>query len=151
MDVSGYRWMCLRGGGELMGAVQRRIEVPYWTQVFFRSQDCSWPTAGRCAGLQLLFSLIFCKKTHTDRYMYYNSHARIKSSIIKRLGTRTKKIVMPPNWLEKRKEPPKARLSSEWAPSTDGEPDSQEPPSTSSTPFHPNWRIGTDHPQNSST
>ena len=37
---------------------------------------------------------IFRKKTHTDRYMNYDSHhhARIKSSIIKCLGTRAKNV-----------------------------------------------------------
>ena len=47
---------------------------------------------------------IFRKKTHTDRYMNYDSHhhARIKSSIIKCLGTRAKNVCRATKMIEER-------------------------------------------------
>ena len=47
---------------------------------------------------------------------------------------------------EQRLEPPEASLPSKWVPSTDGEPDPQEPPPRPPL-FHPNRGAGADHPQ----
>ena len=54
-------------------------------------------------------------------------HARIKSSIIKCMGTRAKNV-LPCHQTDWRTEPPEASLPSKWVPSTDGEPYSQNCP-----------------------